>query len=50
MTRIKNSFRWSELSLPGYKSGTWDVGSLATAIEPVLLHGVSGCYVTASTD
>ncbi len=47
---IKDAFRWADLPLAGYGAGVWDLAQIPSAIETVLMYGVSGYHVTASTD
>jgi hypothetical protein len=48
--QIDDAFRWADAQTPGYKHGVWDVSPLGGHTESVKLFGVSGYYVTASTD
>lgn len=48
--KIADSFRWADAQGYGYAKDVWDVALLPTSSEQVLLHGVSGYYVTSSKD
>ena len=48
--KVGDAFRWADTSLPGHKSGVWDVSAVLSDTEQVKLHGVSGYRVTSSTD
>lgn len=48
--KIHDSFRWADTTLPGYKTGAWDVSPLLSNTEIVKLYGVSGYLVTSSVD
>lgn len=48
--KIADSFRWADAQGYGYAKGVWDVALLPSSSEQVLLHGVSGYYVTSSKD
>jgi len=48
--KVKDSFRWTDRALAGYAAGAWDVSINPLDTESVAMYGVSGYYVTASTD
>ena len=47
---IHEAFRWEDDSASGYTTGIWDVSEAPDESEEVIVPGVSGYYVTASTD
>jgi hypothetical protein len=47
---IFEGFRWSELALAGYATGTWDVSLTAGAMENVVVPGATGYHTTSSVD
>lgn len=48
--KVKDAFRWTDRTLAGYQAGAWDIALDPTQTEVLSMYGVSGYYVTASTD
>jgi hypothetical protein len=48
--QMYEGFRWLEHNAVGYADNTWDVSPYPGATEEVISAGVTGFYITASTD
>jgi hypothetical protein len=47
---IFEGFRWTDTALSGFAPGVWDVSSIQTESEPVIVPGTTGYHTTSSVD